>query len=184
MGERLIQQYVLEGYTPINMFFPSGICVRCIHLLHQVKEGREVELKLPASYDCELPRHTRASEGEVCTCRWCDLARLNGPAFFLWQRKVKWLEVRKVRRLCQNCYVGILEGFSHTLDAVRNLTESLPQSIQDKMALEILKQRQVELNPTDKSLPISCHLPVEDFLFLTWWVRRLLLWHLSPSLAI
>lgn len=90
--ERLIQQHVLEGYTPINMFFPSGICVRCIHLLHQVKEGREVELKLPASYDCELPRHTRASEGEVCTCRWCDLARLNGPAFFLWQRKVKGLE--------------------------------------------------------------------------------------------
>ena len=29
--ENLIQQDVLEVYTSCNMFFPSGICVRCIH---------------------------------------------------------------------------------------------------------------------------------------------------------
>ena len=38
--EKLIQQDVLEVYTSCNMFFPSGICVRCIHLLIQVKRTR------------------------------------------------------------------------------------------------------------------------------------------------
>ena len=151
--EKLIQQDVLEVYTSCNMFFPSGICVRCIHLLTLVKRGdRDVELKLPEDYICQPARETRSSDGEVCSCRWCKLARMSGLKLRQWQNKVKGKEMIKVKRLCQQCYVGILEGSSHkcsasTLEAVINLTKSLPRNLQDKLALEILKQRQAEVAP-------------------------------------
>ena len=151
--EKLIQQDVLEVYTSCNMFFPSGICVGCIHLLTLVKRGdRDVELKLPEDYICQPARETRSSDGEVCSCRWCKLARMSGLKLSQWQNKVKGKEMIKVKRLCQQCYVGILEGSSHkcsasTLEAVINLTKSLPRNLQDKLALEILKQRQAEVAP-------------------------------------
>lgn len=145
--EELIQQKVLENYSSSNTFFPSGMCRQCMHDLHKIDRGEDVQLKLPENYLCDIERQTRSSHVLICTCRWCELARLYGPAFLLWQRKVKGKEVKKVVRLCQHCYDGILDGAQHscstsTLQAVKNLTSRLPKDIQDKLALEILKGRQ------------------------------------------
>ena len=79
----------------------------------------------------------------MCSCRWCGLARLNGPAFLLWQIEVRGKNAKKVQRLCQECFMGISDGSRHhcsvsTLDAVRNLTNNLPKDVQEKLALEIL----------------------------------------------
>lgn len=65
-------------------------------------------------------------------------------------------------RLCQECFLGIVEGASHTcsvstLEAIRNLTYSLPKTIQAKLALEILKERQAEVSPAGESQVV--HLP-------------------------
>ena len=80
-------------------------------------------------------------------------------------------EAKKVERLCQECYVGIVDGSSHkcsasTIDAVKNLTSSLPQNLQNKLALEILQQRQAELVPADVVQPILLPLPEVAFLFM------------------
>ena len=154
--ERLIQQNVLGSYTSSNTFFPSGICIKCIRQLQQVEKGEEVELKLPDNYFCQLDRQTRSSDGVLCQCRWCELARLSGSAFLSWQRRVKGKEAKEVVRLCQECYAGIFKGSKHvcsasTLEAVQNLTRNLPVNIQDKLALEILRQRQAEKSSSDDS---------------------------------
>ena len=78
--EGLIQQNILQVYDSRNMFYPSGICKRCIYDLSKINNGEEVQLKLPDNYLCQIGRHTRSSGDEPCMCRWCSLARLNGPA--------------------------------------------------------------------------------------------------------
>ena len=152
--EKVIQEKILAVYDSSNMFFPSGICIQCIHHLAKMERGDEVELKLPEDYTCQMDRQTRSLANGVCSCRWCGLARLCGPAFLQWQRRMKGKESKKVQRLCQNCFLGISEGSRHTcsastLDMVRNLTTSLPKNVQEKLALEILKQKQAGNAPTD-----------------------------------
>ena len=52
--------------------------------------------------------------------------------------------------------MGISDGSRHhcsvsTIDAVRNLTKNLPKDVQEKLALEILKQRQTEATTREGS---------------------------------
>ena len=146
--EKLIQEKILSVYSPANIFFPSGICKRCIHHLRMLGKGEVVELKLPDNYFCQLERQTRSGAEGVCNCRWCGLARLYGAAFLAWQREMKGKVTKKVVRLCQDCFVGIENGSRHicsvsSLEAVRNLTRSLDKNLQEKLALEILQQRRV-----------------------------------------
>ena len=148
--ETLIKLHILQNYSSENMYFPSGICLRCIHHLQQKDKGEEVNLKLPDNYFCHIERVLRSSPLSVCKCEWCYLARLAGPAFRTWQMKMKGKVANKVTRLCQECFMGIVEGSSHTcsvntLNAIRNLTTTLPRHVQDKLALEILKDRQAEV---------------------------------------
>ena len=157
--EKLIKFHVLNTYNSTNLFFPSGICPRCIHHLHQLDEGEEVQLKISENYFCHIERETRSALVLICRCEWCYLARLFGPAFLLWKRKVKGKEVKKVTRLCQECYIGIVEGTSHTcsvstMDAIRNLANTLPKEIQSKLALEILKDKQNEVSSSGESQTI------------------------------
>ena len=49
--EKLIQEKILNVYSVTNIFFPSGICKRCIHHLCMVGKGEVVELKLPDNRD-------------------------------------------------------------------------------------------------------------------------------------
>ena len=105
-------------------------------------------LLLPDSYYCEMARQTR-SAGMVCTCKWCWLAKLSGSTFKQWQRKVTGRERSKVSRLCQECFQGVQEGRSHscsvsTLEAVRNLTASLPLDVREKLALETIRRKSEE----------------------------------------
>ena len=67
--------------------------------------------------------------------------------------------MKKVTRLCQECYIGIVEGTSHTcsvstMDAIRNLANTLPKEIQSKLALEILKDKQNEVSSSGESQTI------------------------------
>ena len=116
--------------------------------MSQKEKGKSVNLLLPESYDCGLARQTR-SNSMVCGCKWCQLAKLNGPVFLQWQKKVTGKNKPKVIRLYQHCYLGVEEGRSHkssasSLLAVQNLTASLPKDIKEKLAVEILRERAVE----------------------------------------
>ena len=144
--EGLIQQKILQVYDSRNMFYPSGICKRCIYDLSKINNGEVVQLKLPDNYLCQIGRHTRSSGDEPCMCRWCSLARLNGPAFIKWQREMKGKVCKKVIRLCQACFIGIEEGSHHkcsasTLEAVKNLANNLDNDFHDKLAHEILDRQ-------------------------------------------
>ena len=79
--ETMIRLHILENYSSENMFFPSGICSRCIHHLQQKDKGEEVNLQLPKSYLFHMERELRSTPLSVCKCEWCYLARPSGPAF-------------------------------------------------------------------------------------------------------
>ena len=66
------------GYQACDAHFPSGICTRCSNLLLAKAAGKEVSFLLPEVPGVELPRGLRSKEGEVCSCHYCELGRLNG----------------------------------------------------------------------------------------------------------
>ena len=66
--ENLIRLHVLTTYTSTNMFFPSGICMRCIHHLQMVEKGEHVVMKLSENYFCKMDRQTRSAPVSVCKC--------------------------------------------------------------------------------------------------------------------
>jgi hypothetical protein len=149
--EEIIQTFV-PGYSSLSPYFPSGICVSCIFLLNKKKNGAEVKIILPQEYHVSLPRNLRSNQMEKCPCKFCHLARLSGPAYLHWQRKTKGREKPKVSRLCTRCYQGVLHGQSHscsvsTLEAVENLTLSLPEEIRAKLAHSYLVNQATENEP-------------------------------------
>ena len=53
--------------------------------VEHLDKKKKVSLKLPDDYICEMPIKTRNKKAEKCSCRWCELARLNGLKFKRWQ---------------------------------------------------------------------------------------------------
>ena len=52
--EEFISREIIQGYSQSNVFFPSGICKRCIFDMSQKEKGKPITLLLPQSYDCGL----------------------------------------------------------------------------------------------------------------------------------
>lgn len=141
---------LIPDYSSIDPKFPSGICKKCVFDLRSMEQGKKVDLLLPEDYTCTVPRETRATANLVCTCRWCYLGRLSGPSFLQWQRskKARGVERQKVVRLCPSCYLGVVEGKTHTcqastMEVVENLVEVLPEEVTAKLAHNYLA-RQVD----------------------------------------
>ena len=137
---------VVPGYSSSNVDFPAGVCKRCVFGLRMLKEGKEANFLIPETYLCGVPRDLRSNQNHLCLCRWCKLARMNGPNFLLWQRKKKKKVKQPVRRLCNKCYIGVEIGKSHkckvsTLDAVENLEQSIPDEVKAKLALQYLTSK-------------------------------------------
>ena len=125
-----------------NPYLPVGICKGCLFDLRCLTEGRPVKLNLPESYDCGLERQTR-SGWNLCTCRWCWLAKPSFKAFLVWQREVNSIAII---RICQICFQGVHEGKHHTysgstLAAVQNLAASLPKDVGEKLAVETMRKK-------------------------------------------
>ena len=164
--EELMIRTLVPGYCSTSSYFPSGICVRCIFLLKEKRSGKEVQFLLPEDYHVNPPRNLRSRQGEKCVCNFCYLGRLAGPAFRLWQRKTKGLVKPKVVRLCPMCYIGILEGKTHTcststLEAVENLSMSLSNEVKAKLAHSYLVSQATGSQPVPL-VPAAggCRLPV------------------------
>ena len=101
---------------------PSVICESCNRILQYIDSAKlmeqEPKRKLPSiSYEDKMaPRVTRAS---VCTCFWCRVARLNGPAYLIHaqsvrppQKKTSPPKPRHVTR-CERCHAVIGKGKRH-----------------------------------------------------------------------
>ena len=136
---------LIPGYNNENSYFPSGICKTCIFLLKRAQEGNEVEFILPEEYHVTLPRNLR-SRGQKCDCKICDLARLNGNDFQQWQREMKGKVKPEITRLCTSCFRGLVKGqkhscSAHTLEAVQNLTMTLPEEVRAKLAYDYLSTK-------------------------------------------
>ena len=52
--EFINQQKILKAYDSSNRFFPSGICLRCIHQLVLLKNAEGDKLKLTESFHCKI----------------------------------------------------------------------------------------------------------------------------------
>ena len=145
--ELLIQQHVFSSYKRNYDWFPNGLCKRCIADLKALSKNKlKRDLLLPANYSCELPRVLRSAPAGPCQCRWCQLARLSGPAFLLWKASLKKKEQPRISYLCTKCGRGFPAGqVSHVcaasdLEIVRGMTAALPAELKGKLALSLLRE--------------------------------------------
>ena len=78
--ENIIQRWV-PRYNSSNPLMPAGLCKRCLFLVNDFRDGKDIDhlLLLPEDYKCNgYHAPTRSVEGVVCWCTWCKLARMNG----------------------------------------------------------------------------------------------------------
>ena len=146
----ILKTHIFPLYRKNNDFFPQGICKRCIHHLTDVDNGKKPKMKLPEDYFCEIPRTHCSSSAEICTCRWCYLARLNGPQFLAWKRSLKNTSKTVIEQLCRDCGKGLKTGqINHTcsksdLDKIRSFLEMIPSQLQGRLALALVKKQEDE----------------------------------------
>ena len=114
------------------------------------RKKQDIVFLLPENYHCKLPHNTRHEAKQVCSCRWCEIARLNGGEFNSWQRKMK--EQREgrpeVRHICQKCGTGIpVSQKSHICSiadkaVVKNMLQSIPPHLKPKLVHSLLRELQ------------------------------------------
>ena len=171
----LIKKYVFPGFQRGSIWFPQGVCVRCrceIRVLDQQIEAfnnegdlaenlsRKRILKLPEDYLCDLPMQTRGQAGQICSCRWCSLARLSGGKLRSWRSKLKRGEMPQITHICRDCGKGVPTSVkSHKCNAsdkerVIALAQSIPKDVRAKLVTELLREQQKEnINPNIIHLP-------------------------------
>lgn len=134
-------------YNVSNPRMPSGICLPCIFDINRFRDGIEVvHPLLPENYHCEnYHPPTRAVDGVFCKCTWCKLGRKNGVEMrkFYHERKGK---VKVRRRLCQECYRGVIDGQQHDCDPsdaekARNLLNNIPEELAAKIAAAYIAEK-------------------------------------------
>jgi hypothetical protein len=155
--EELVQKYVFPAYRKGSPYYPQGICNTCRDLLQKMNrnliEGNtevKITFLLPESFHCELPHQTRKQAQEICSCRWCSLARLSGPKFLLWQKEMRELKDGRpaISRMCHSCGKGVPNTQkSHTCSAsdvtiIRNMMQSIPMYLKGKLAHSLLQEQQ------------------------------------------
>ena len=166
----LVQKHVFVGYQQESTLFPTGICTRCAldlyYLEKQSGQGDEgalkkkkIKLKLPDDYLCEIPKQTRSKASSVCDCRWCKLARLNGPEFRRWQQGLRKKVSQDVTYICGSCGRGVLAtASSHKCNVseqarVQALMMSLPDEVKGKLTVALLREQQDGEGSSTISLP-------------------------------
>ena len=76
-----------KNFVKGSNVLPQGIHNSCRMALLHKENGRPYKLRLPDNFDCEvIPEEI---PGSRCTCRWCKLARLSGPAYSAWQKVIR-----------------------------------------------------------------------------------------------
>ena len=110
--------------------------------------GNDIELLLPDNYVCEIPPLTRNNSQKICHCRWCKLARLNGPSFNMWQKKMREEREGKpeIIHICIECGKGVpVNQKVHTCkasdqDVIKNILSGIPNRLKDKLAHTLVKE--------------------------------------------
>ena len=163
-----IRKEIFSGYRKDSPSFLQGICVACQSLMRRKKkvsekdgdEGsscseRSSQFLLPSDYLCQLPIETRQRSltGDPCSCRWCTLARLNGPQFKLWKadmEKNKKEQGTNIQRMCNQCGIGIpISQKKHSCSTsdkktVENMLANIPSHLKGKLAHALVKEMQLE----------------------------------------
>ena len=102
--ENLIQKWV-PGYNSSNPLMPCGLCKRCIFLVNDFRDGKDVDhlLLLPEDFRCKgYHAPTRSVENAICQCNFCKLAQLKTAAFQAWRFAKKAKSKAKLRKQAEN----------------------------------------------------------------------------------
>jgi len=106
-----IRKFVFAEFKRESKLFPQCPCTICQRQLCRLDEETNVpeepddgplvakgdvqkrvsqadNLLLFENYHCSIPPVTRSQANEPGSCRWCIIARLNGPKFLSWQREL------------------------------------------------------------------------------------------------
>ena len=85
LDTKYVLEFIIEGYTASNPDFPYGICTICGFLL--CKKYRDHSVKLPSVESYDPGRTAGLRSVNVCSCRICLVAKMNGLASLTAARK-------------------------------------------------------------------------------------------------
>ena len=158
----LIRKHVHPGYLLDSEIFPQGVCTKCSYDLKLLERGQPRTLTLPDDYTITLPRSLRSSPKGPCECRYCALARLQGPQYKAWKRTLG-PERREVSYLCTDCGRGVGRGEArHTcrasdMERVEAMVEGLPKEIRNKLTCALLRKAREEQGAGDGRVVLPQH---------------------------
>ena len=123
-----LRQFVVSSYSTADPRFPTGLCTDCHFILGTWMRGSDNPrpLPMPPSYQAMLPITTRSLE--MCNCKICSLARLNGLDWknFVSDMKTAHKPLNKnVERLCAKCFSRIYPGNHHTEQVCRSVVQAV-----------------------------------------------------------
>ena len=151
--ELAIKQHVCSGYSRNDPSFPWGTCMNCRLILSDWITDKANPRPLPVAddFDSRIPRNTRSLTS--CTCRICNLARLNGSQWKAFVKKCRKKDKSESSfskgsgvRLCSNCFSRIYRGSNHSetnCNSKRAKIDNLENVVGDD-ALEKLARSTIE----------------------------------------
>ena len=156
---KLVQEFIIEGYTSSNPDFPCGICINCGFLLS--KKSKNSDVKLPSVESYDPGRTTGLRSVSICSCKICTVAKMNGLSSLTASRK----KVKRGRpslqsvptpvRHCSNCFVAIYRGSNHSIEACKRSSQRSKVSQLIKMASPTSIKRAALHNEKDINLQIT-----------------------------
>ena len=151
LEEEVIRGSIDPTYSSLDTGSPGGTCIQCRRRLFDVASGKESALRVASGIDLGLPRVTRGSVHELCTCYFCTVGSLTGGAWNAWRKKARGRRevagVEGSRRRCGECFAPLFPGCSHDTSRcgkevakVQHLQEALPLAIRAKLAAATLRE--------------------------------------------
>lgn len=139
-----INDHVIEGYDIGNPDFPASLCNGCYLILSKRRNGHEnIEIPFVDDYDPLRPTDLRSKQS--CSCRICNVAKLNMQDAVKLKKKSgrpsdpnsNTRNCKKIK-ICSQCFAQIYSGCSHNpnscasksrvLKNLSNLINSSPTS--------------------------------------------------------
>lgn len=149
--EKVIRDYLIEGYTTENLKFPSSLCPSCASRVYEYAKGDFRKL-LPEWYDFTPMKNFRMPRQGPCECHLCEKA----ATCHLFGAKTS--RVRKIGRpkdqkikptivmLCAKCMSPANVQTKHicnessTREGARSMIRSMPDKNRKRLAYELIRE--------------------------------------------
>ena len=157
---QLVQEFLIDGYSSSHPDFPNGVCTGCSINLSKKRNDPTAALSIVENYDPDRKAGLRSVN--MCSCKICSVAKLNGPAFLLSSRKNRKKRGRPSTKtppdqikICANCFTKIYRGCNHSAVQCQQSRRSKVANIMEIMSPTSLQRATSRVNREISDVPVT-----------------------------